>query len=131
MTGELDSMLEALRKLADPDVVAEKVAKKAEKTLQAALERTLEAGESPEGAKWAPRKAGGRPYEHAASRIKTVASGNLLRTTLTGPEVFGHFGARGMPVRQMLPDAGAGMPPSVEVALTKAATQVFDEAVGR
>lgn len=125
----LDEMLVSLRTLGNPAEVERRVAKKAEWSLQTALERTLAAGETPEGKAWQPRKAGGRPYEHAASRIRTKASGNLVRTTLSGPEVFGHFGARGMPVRQMLPDAGAGMPPSVDEALTKAARAVFEEAV--
>jgi hypothetical protein len=128
---ELDAMIASLRKLAAPDVVAAAVAKKAEKTLQIALEQTLAAGTSPEGKAWEPRKKGGRAYAGAAGRITTRASGNLLRTTLEGPEVYGHFGARGMVERPMIPDAGAALPPSVEAALTLAATQVFDEAIGR
>lgn len=122
-------MIHSLRELASREEVEKRVAKAAEGTLQASLEHTLAAGQSPEGRAWEPRKAGGRAYANAASRVTTKASGNLLRATLEGPEVYGHFGARGMPVRQMLPDAGAGMPPSVESALESAAEQVFDEAL--
>jgi hypothetical protein len=129
--SELDAMIASLRQLASPADVERRVAKKAETTLQAALEKTLAAGQTPEGKPWAPRKTGGRAYEHAASRIVTKASGNLVRTTLSGPEVYGHFGNAHQEPRQMLPDAGAGMPESVEAALTEAAQQVFDEAMGQ
>lgn len=125
--SSLQDIIESLNELEKKDIESN-VAAKGAPLLQAAVEATLSAGTSPEGAAWAPRKKGGRAYANAASRITTKASGNLIRMTLTGPEVYGHFGVAGMPVRQMIPDAGAGIPASVTDALTKAATQVFEEA---
>lgn len=125
----LDSMLKSLRDLADPRRVGEETAKRAAVTMQRALTATLAAGTTPEGHAWKPKKDGGRPYEHAAQHITTAATGTLVVTTLRGPDVFGHKGTNRIPRRQMLPDAGAAIPASVERALTEAARQVFDEAV--
>ena len=126
--ADIDDMLRALKGLAAPKDLEIAIAKKAAITLQEAVTKTLEAGETPEGVAWAPKKDGhGRPYAHAASRIKTTAYGNLVAMVLAGPEVYGNFGARGAPVRRMIPDAGAALPKSVDQALTKAAGQVFDE----
>ncbi len=125
---ELDRIVTALRALGAADIGAQ-IAKKAAPLLQAAVLQTLSAGQSPEGVAWAERKAGGRAYAHAASRIETQPHGDLVRMVLKGPEVFGHFGARGMPVRQMLPDAGAKIPASVEKAITDAAKAVIAEAL--
>lgn len=120
-------MIAALRTVGAQDFGA-RIAYRAVSYLQAALTASLNAGESPTGAKWAPRKAdGGRTYAHAASHVKVKASGNVLRAILTGPDVFGHFGVRGMPVRQMIPDAGSAIPESVTDAITKGAAQVMRE----
>lgn len=139
----LDDMIHSLHQLNVKDVEA-KVAAKGAETVGVALTATLTAGTSPEGVPWAPRKEGGRAYVNAASRLSTKAYGSLIRATVTGPEVYGHYGAHGthkgdgghpnkknrkpIPARPMLPDAGAGMPLSVEKALTEAARKVFDEA---
>ncbi len=126
--SELDEIANMLRTLGGRDVAA-KVASRAAVNIQLSLEKTLSAGSSPEGTPWEARKAGGRAYANAASRVETASHGNLVRVTLTGPEVYGHFGSRGMPVRQMIPDAGAGIPQSVVDAILKAAAQVIGEAV--
>jgi hypothetical protein len=126
--GDLEEMIAALRKLGAEDIEASVAAKAAPAILEG-LQTTADAATSPEGAPWAPRKSGGRAYVHAAGRLSAKAIGPLIRVTLEGPEVYGHYGVRGMPVRAMLPDAGAGVPPSVARALDAAATAVFDEAV--
>ncbi len=123
---ELEEMAAALRALGSSDCGA-RIAAKAAPLLQSALEVTLTAGESPSGQAWAERKAGGRAYTHAGARIAAKSAGDLVYVTLTGPEVYGHFGARGMPVRQMLPDAGATLPASVTKPLNDAASAVFEE----
>ncbi len=125
--GELDLLVVMLRELGGKDAASD-IAARASIAINAALLKTLAAGETPEGMAWEPRKEGGRAYANAASRISTASYGNLVRVTLTGPEVYGHFGARGMPVRQMIPDAGAGIPQSVVDAILKAAAQVIEGA---
>ncbi len=126
--SELDDLVSTLKALGARDLGA-RIAKVAAPLLHAALLETLEAGETPEGLAWANKKRGGRAYVHAASHLSEAkATGDIVRVTLTGPEVFGHFGARGMPKRQMLPDAGGQIPQSVTDALTQAAKTVIAEA---
>lgn len=123
----LDDMIAELKSLGATDIEV-KVATKGAKRLREALEASLSAGHAPGGLAWAPRKEdGGRAYANAASRLSVKAIGDIIRAEVTGPEVYGHFGARGMPVRQMLPDGSAGMPPEVERALERAADDVFTE----
>src|SRR5260221_9680328 len=124
----LEEMIAALEKLGEKDVSA-RIAEKASKKLATALEITLAAGTSPEGAQWAPKKKdGGRPYEKAATKLSVKSYGNLIRAVITGPEAYGHFGARRAAVRPMIPDAGAAIPANVSNAILEAAQEVFDEA---
>lgn len=127
MSG-LDEMMAALRALGKGDEIEKLVAKRASETVLAAVKKTAEAGTTPEGVPWVERKIGGRAYRGAASKLSNAVYGNLLKIVLSGPEVFGHFGAGG-PVRRMLPDAGAGLPKSVSDALELAAEDVFEELV--
>lgn len=131
MVSELDEILSSLRQLEKPEEIARRVAKYGAEELQKSLETTLAAGQDAEGKAWGPKKDGGRAYEHAPSRVTTRAHEDLIVSTLTGPEVFGHFGNAHLPQRKMLPDAGAGMPKSVSGALTRAANRVFREVTGK
>ncbi len=125
--SDLDDIISTLKALGARDIGA-RIAKVAAPLLHAALLETLEAGKTPEGIAWAEKKSGGRAYVHAAAHLgEAKANGDIVRVTLTGPEVFGHFGARGMPKRQMLPDAGGAMPASVTGAITQAAKTVIGE----
>jgi hypothetical protein len=119
-------ILDTLRALENAPAIAVDVARRAGTKIESTESRSLAAGVSPEGPGWAPRKAGGRAYAHAASHVEVRVLATMIRVTLRGPEVYGHFGARGMPVRQMIPDAGAGIPASVARALDEAS----DEACG-
>jgi hypothetical protein len=127
-----DAFIAALRLMQGTEL-EEAIAKEAEVTLQDAIQATLVAGETPEGKPWAPkRRGGGRPYANASSTLKTVATGNYVRMTISGPDVFGHFGRTGKQVaRPMLPDAGAGTPPVVSKALDLAAERAGAKAVGK
>jgi hypothetical protein len=109
------------------------IAKKAEGTLQEAVETTINAAETPEGKPWAVTRRGGRrAYPTASSHLSTKSYGNLVKMTLEGTAAYGHFGRTGKQVaRPMLPDAGAGMPTEVAEALDKAAGQVFEENWGK
>lgn len=143
--ASLSDMIRALKKLGKKEVEAQ-VAKYGADAVGDALRATLSAGESPEGQAWAPKKeGGGKAYAGAPSKLETKAYGALIRATISGGEVYGHFGAHGthkgqgkktpkkdrkkMGPRPMLPDGGAGMPQSVEKALIKSAQQVLDEAL--
>jgi hypothetical protein len=120
----LDDMIAAFRRL---EVLPEEAAKLAAPLVEETLRATAAAGTDPLGTPWQPKKDGGRPLVNAASHIATKAVGAVVRTTLTGVDVFHHFGA-GVPRRQILPDPGT-IPPAVEAALRKAADAAFARAV--
>jgi hypothetical protein len=116
---ELRAMLERLGGL------AEATAKEAAPLVDEAIKETVAGGQAPDGTPWAAKKGGGRALVHAADRIQTRAFGTVVRTTLTGVEIFHNFGA-GVPRRQILPDPGT-VPPKVEAALRKAAARAFEK----
>jgi hypothetical protein len=124
--SELDDILTSLRLVASPEM-GHRIAMRVGPELHAAIASTLAAGQSPEGATWAPKLTGGRAYKHAASRITFGVDGNVVRIVLHGPEVWGHLGTRGRPVRQMIPDAGGEIPKSVVRAVEAGAAAVFAE----
>ena len=103
------------------------VAKIAAPLVHEAITATVRAGADPSGKKWAAKKDGGAPLVHAADSIETRAVGTVIRTTLRGPTVFHHFGARGAPRRTVLPDPGT-IPPAVERALERAAALAWERA---
>jgi hypothetical protein len=121
----LDDMIARMRTLAGP-TVGLRVATKAAPLVDAAIKKTASAGKSPTGQPWKPKKDGGKPLVHAASHIDTRAHGNLVVTTLTGPDVYHQLGTGHLPVRQIIPDSGT-IPDDVERALLAAATDVFRE----
>lgn len=125
MSG-LAEIIAALRALSSADNIENKIAARASETVLAAVKKTAGAGQTPEGKPWAEKKTGGRAYKNAASKLAGAVSGNVVTITLSGPEVFGHFGA-GAPVRQMIPDGSTGIPKTVSDALDKAANEVFAE----
>ena len=117
-TSDKIALLASGAKVVEPDEAPE---------LHAAVAKTLEAGQTPEGTAWAPKLSGGRAYKNAASRVSFGVDGDIVRLVLKGPEVWGHIGVRGRPVRQMLPDAGAELPKSVVRAIEAGAQKVLDE----
>lgn len=115
----LEDIIESLHQMGGDDAEKE-LAEIAAREIKDALTETLSAGETPEGEPWAPTKTGKRAYKNAASKLSVAAEDTLIRVIITGPEVYGNFGTGKMPQRRMLPDAGAGMPKSVEKALNRA-----------
>jgi hypothetical protein len=127
LVSGFDEMLASLRAL---ERLPEDAAKAAAPLIEAALRASAAKEESPDGKAWAPRKRGsGSVYAHAASHIKAQAIGTLVRVTLSGPEVFGHYGTGRLPRRPMLPDPGT-LPASVARELERAAGAAFAKAVG-
>lgn len=123
----LKEIIATLQGLGERDVET-KVAERVAPRLHATLESSLSAGKAPDGPAWAPRKKdGGRAYAGAVARLAVRQSGQYVRAVITGPEVYGHLGARGMPRRPMLPDAGGSIPPSVADALQQGAEDAFEE----
>jgi hypothetical protein len=122
--GELDAMIAAVRKLA---TLGEDAAKIAAPLVDEAIKSTVRAGTDPDGNEWLQKKGGGAPLVHAADHISTSAVGKIVRVTLTGVDVYHHFGA-GVPRRQILPDPGT-IPTAVGKALQVAADRAFYRAV--
>lgn len=121
--AELDAMIAKARALGAPDV-GERVAAAAAPLVDHAVKRTAAAGETPLGKSWKPKKDGGRPLVAAAAAIATRALERLVVVTLSGPTVWHHKGARGMPRRQVIPD-GASVPRAVYVAALEGARRVW------
>lgn len=123
----LDEMVALLRGLATLPVEA---AKSAAPLVDEAIKTTVRAGRDPDGKAWPAKKDGGPPLVHAADHIATEARGTVIRTTLTGIDVFHHFGlSRGGVKRRILPDPGT-MPKGVEAALRKGAAAAFERLAG-
>jgi hypothetical protein len=119
----LDEMIATLRRLA---TLPAEAAKAAAPLVDEAIKTTVREGHDPDGKPWPARKDGGAPLVHAADHISTEARGTVIRTTLTGPDVFHHFGAsRGGVKRRILPDPGT-MPKGVEAALRTGAAAAFE-----
>jgi hypothetical protein len=98
--GSLAPILAELDAIAEPKQYLPPAAQEVRKH----LDKTIAAGTSPSGKPWAPRKKdGGRAYANAAAAVDVRAAGSTIIVELTGHEVFGHYGARGAEVRQMIP----------------------------
>lgn len=125
--AELDAMIRTLEALGDPESVAASVASRAAPLLDDAVKATARAGQAPDGKPWPKRADGGAPLANAASHVTTKAHGPIVRMTLTGPDVFHHFGAtRGSVRRQVIPDSGAGLSEVATQALRRAASDEWE-----
>lgn len=109
--------------------LAEATATEAAPLVQSALRATAGAGTSPDGIAWKERKKGGRAYANAAEQITVKALSNIVKISLTGPEVFGQFGASG-PRRPMIPSADSELGPGVVSAMQEGASRAFDKIMG-
>ena len=126
MSADFDAMLGALRALAR---LPEDAAKAAAPLVEDALRASVAAERAPDGTPWTPRRKGSGPmYAHAPDRIKVVAIKTLIRATLTGPEVYAHFGTKNTPRRPMLPDPGT-LPANLARILEDASAKAFAKAV--
>lgn len=123
----LDEMISGLRGLGK---LEERAAAIAAPMLEAELKATAAAGTTPSGEPWAPTKKGARAMKGAAKAVAAKAFGDVVRVSLTGPEVFHHAGVRGEPRRQVIPYGGVDMLPEVKTIIDKATAQAFDEITG-
>lgn len=113
----------------DLEQLAEATATEAAPLVQNALRATAGAGKSPTGVPWKDRKEGGRAFANAAEKITVKALSNVVKISLTGPEVFGQFGASG-PRRPMIPGADGELGPGVEAAMKEGASRAFEKIMG-
>lgn len=120
--AQVDAWIAKLRQL--PDAVgAETLAP----IVEADLKRTASAGTSPDGTKWKQRKDGGAPLAGAAAKIVTVAAGNRVITSISGPEAIHNWGTKKDPKRQILP---TNLPDGLIGKLRSAAAQAFRRVMG-
>jgi hypothetical protein len=126
--GGLEEMIDRARSLQG---LHELAASKAAKKLAQALKATAAAGTTPDGKGWAPTKAGGRAMAGAAGHVRVMALGPVVRVVLDGFEVYHHYGKGKTEVRrQVIPDAGAGVPELVARIVKEAADEAFAELTG-
>ena len=115
MIGRLDLLI---------DMPSECVAEVA-KVVEAELTSTIGAGQAPDGTKWAPRKADGKPaLVNALSKVRVGSVGNVVIVRMIDrPTVLHHFGhARGRTQRQVIPIDS--VPPKMTAAINKAIAKV-------
>lgn len=125
---DLDAMLARLRGLGKS--LPLEAARRAAPLVEAAVKKTAAAGTSPDGKPWPERKKGGRALEHAADHVTAKAVGSSVVVTLAGPDVIHNYGTTRLPKRQVLPDAGAGVPPTIAAALKRGAADAFRSLMG-
>lgn len=130
MSTEITAMTARIRELGRG--FAQEVAKEARADVLAAVVATAEAGTTPGGAAWAPRKVdGARALANASKHITAAVLGSVVRLTLAYPYSIWHYSGDTptRPRRQVLPDDGP-LPASVEKAISDAAKRVFARRAG-
>jgi len=108
----------------------EDVAREAAPLVERAIKATAAAGTTPDGKPWPPKRDGGRALANAAEHIVGSADGATINVTLSGPDVWHHFGGGRNPKRQILPDAGAEIPPAIFAAIDEVCRRRFQRAIG-
>jgi hypothetical protein len=127
MGGDADSQLaEFIGRVRKLGGLATDAAKLAAPLVEKAVKATADAGTTPDGAAWAPRKRdGGRALVNAAKALSAKAVGASVVVTLKGVEVIHNFARGRIPARQILPDGGAGIPKNVAAAVDEASALAF------
>lgn len=82
------------------------MAQRASEIMLGEAQKAAAQGRSVDGTPMKPKKDGGQPLVHAADALTARGIGNVAVLTLTGVEVFHHFGAGRNPVRRILPTLG-------------------------
>lgn len=102
-------------------------AEKAAKSVERELNRTLRAGQAPDGTPWKPKQDGGKPLKSAPEKVAVGAIGSTIIVRLKGrPTVLHHFGyARGGIKREVIPTGQ--LPPAMSKAIDKAIREAAEE----
>jgi hypothetical protein len=82
------------------------MAQRASEIMLGEIQKAVSEGRSVDGTPLEPKKDGSQPLVNAAAAITARGIGNVAVITLTGVEVFHHFGAGRNPVRRILPTLG-------------------------
>jgi hypothetical protein len=98
--AQLDEMIRRIRSI--PQLVTEAAPEVAD-TFRAQLHQQVASGRAPDGSAWKPTKGGKQPLVNAAKAIAVRAVGTVILATLSGHEVFHHYGTKVQPKRQILP----------------------------
>lgn len=96
------------------------IAREAAPDVLAAAKSTADAGTTPEGKAWAPRKKdGGRALAHAADAITVRAVGDVIEIVLSGVNVYQQA------KRRILPERGKTLPSQIVNAILSKARAVI------
>lgn len=101
ITGSLNVLFGELDAIAEPgQYVSGAVVE-----IRAELQKTVSAGQAPDGTPWANRKSdGGKPLRNAFAAIDVrQVSPTQIVVELNGHHVFHHYGAGDNPVRKIIP----------------------------
>lgn len=123
----MHDMIAALERLAD---LPEDAAKRAAPIVERVAKATADAGTTPDGQAWAPKKGGGRALERASDAISVNATGTVVRVTLSGVNVLHNYGTHRLPQREIIPSRRDDLPESYARAIEDAATLAFKAAMG-
>jgi len=123
--AQLDEIIRRVRSI--PGLVQE-AAPEVANALRVHLEQRIAAGQAPDGSGWKPTKDGRKPLAGAARALSVRAVGTVILATLTGHEVFHHYGTKHVPKRQILP--ADSLPADLHTALKTGLVRRFRERVG-
>jgi hypothetical protein len=120
----LEDMIKHLQSL--PQAMTEEAAPRVADAIRAELARSVAAGTSPSGEKWAPRAAGGQALAGAMSSIGVAAVGSTVVVSVTGVEGRHHFGrVKGGKARPIIPTDA--LPATWSEVIERELTKCFDE----
>lgn len=118
----LDAWIAELERLGSDVVKA--TAAEAVPDVLAAAQATANAGTTPEGNPWEPKKKGGRALPNAAKAITVHATGSVITITLAPPYTFHQYGVgESTPQRQIIPSGV--LPAGIARALQRAVERAF------
>ena len=101
-------------------VMAKEAAPEVAEAIAVELRGKAAAGVSPDGAPWAPTKAGGAPLRGAAGNLRVSNVGGSILIRITGPDAMHSTGrGRGKVVRRVVPtEISDGMGRAIQSTLT-------------
>ncbi len=116
----LNALIERLRAIPSLGPV---IAREAAPAVLAAAQATADAGTTPEGEAWAPRKSdGARALAKASSALSVRVDEDVIVLVLSGTYVYAQR------TRRILPGVGLGIPPRITAIITAKAREVLARA---
>jgi hypothetical protein len=120
------------------DKVGVAIAKDALPGVERVVRATADAGTTPDGQAWAPKKSGGKALANASSAISVVVSGlthAVITLVLRHPYVFHQRSQnrsvkKGLPRRAILPEAHKDLPSAIVDEVHAAAVRIVGRKMG-